>query len=82
MIDECTLSLCFESLPFFSFVFLRSVLPEKNNVLKGKSVITSPLMGFQFVEDDFSERLASEGDAVRSVLLERRSTKTDFVDFY
>lgn len=58
MIDECTLSLSFESLPFFSFVFLRSVLPEKNNILKGKSAITASLMGFQFVKGDFSERLA------------------------
>lgn len=45
-------------------------------------MITASLMGLQFVKDDFSERLAAVGGAVKSVLLDRKSTKNDFVGFY
>lgn len=74
VIDECSLSLSFESLPFFSFVFLRSVLPEKIIFWRGK--VWSLLLSWDFsLWRVISQRGWLKGDAVRSVLLDRRLQK-------
>lgn len=77
-------ALCHLALNHFLFLvcFLAVSTDRKNNILKRESVITASLMGLQFVKDDFSERLAAVGGAVKSVLLDRKSTKNDFVGFY